>query len=242
VETFVEGRSFWRNMRRSLSLLLGGNIGELGLIVGASVLGFSSPLNTRQILVVNLITDALPALAVALQRPEHRNLAALAREGTTALDASLRRDVIRRGAATALPALAAYIIARRTGHPTEAGSTAFGTIIMNQLAQTLDAGRSEGNLSRSVLGAVAGSAGLLLATLTVRPLRDMLGLAALTPLGWGLIGTSSLAAVALSHSLDSIKASLTSPRILALDPAGGDGAARAESSLSITNEVTYDPS
>ena len=108
VEALVEGRGFWRNMRRALGLLLGGNVGELGLIVGASVLGFASPLNTRQILVVNLITDALPGLSVVLQRPEHRNLAGLAREGTSALDASLRRDVLRRGAATALPALAAY--------------------------------------------------------------------------------------------------------------------------------------
>ena len=76
VEALVEGRGFWRNMRRALGLLLGGNAGELGLIVGTSVLGFTSPLNTRQILVVNLITDALPALSVALQQPEHRNLAA----------------------------------------------------------------------------------------------------------------------------------------------------------------------
>jgi cation-transporting ATPase I len=36
VETLVEGRSFWRNIRRALGLLLGGNLGELGLMVGAS--------------------------------------------------------------------------------------------------------------------------------------------------------------------------------------------------------------
>src|SRR5581483_12305601 len=65
VEAFVEGRSFWRNIRRALGLLLGGNLGELGLVVGASALGLASPLVTRQILAVNLITDALPALAVA---------------------------------------------------------------------------------------------------------------------------------------------------------------------------------
>ena len=218
VETFVEGRSFWRNMRRALSLLLGGNVGELGLIVGATVLGFTSPLNTRQILVVNLITDALPALSVAMQRPEHRNLAALAREGTSALDASLRRDVMRRGAATSLPALAAYIITRRTGSREEAGSTAFGAIVMNQLAQTLDAGWSEGNLNRSVLGAVGGSAGMLLATLSVRPLRDMLGLTALTPLGWGLIGTASLAAVAISRGFSSGNFPLAFSPDLAHDP------------------------
>jgi magnesium-transporting ATPase (P-type) len=140
VEALVEGRGFWRNIRRSLGLLLGGNLGELSLIAGVSVLGFPSPLNSRQILVVNLITDALPALAVVLQRPEHRNLAGLAREGVSALDASLRTDVLRRGAATALPALAAYLLGRGSGGLEAAGAVAFGGVVANQLAQTLDAG------------------------------------------------------------------------------------------------------
>jgi calcium-translocating P-type ATPase len=199
VEALVEGRGFWRNMRRALGLLLGGNIGELGLIVGASALGFTSPLNTRQILVVNLITDALPALSVVLQEPEHRNLAALAREGTAALDASLRRDVFRRGAATALPALAAYLLAERRGGLGQAGSVAFGTVVATQLAQTLDAGWAEEGLNRGVMGAVAGSAGVLAAALTVPPVRTLLGLGLLTPLGWGLIGGGAAAAVALNR-------------------------------------------
>ncbi len=201
VEALVEGRGFWGNMRRALGLLLGGNAGELGLIVGTSVLGFTSPLNTRQILVVNLITDALPALSVALQRPEHRNLAALAREGASALDASLRRDVLRRGAATAAPALTAFLLAQRSSSAAQASSVAFASVVATQLAQTLDAGWTEGNLNRSVLAAVAGSTGLLGATLTVRRLRDLLGLALPTPLGWALIGTGALAAVLINRAL-----------------------------------------
>jgi len=82
----------------------------------------------------------------------------------------------------------------------------------------LDAGWSEGNLNRSVLGAVGGSAGMLLATLSVRPLRDMLGLTALTPLGWGLIGTASLAAVAISRGFSSGNFPLSFSPDLAHDP------------------------
>jgi magnesium-transporting ATPase (P-type) len=201
VEALVEGRGFWRNMRGALGLLLGGNLGELGLILGTSVLGFTSPLNTRQILAVNLITDALPALSVVLQQPEHRNLAALAREGSAALDAPLRRDVFRRGTATTLPALAAYLLARRSGTAEQAGAVAFGTVVGTQLSQTLDAGWSEGNLNSLVLGAVGGSAAFLVSTLTLRPMRDLLGLAAPTSAGWGLMGTGALAAVALSRLL-----------------------------------------
>jgi cation-transporting ATPase I len=201
VEALVEGRGFWGNMRGALGLLLGGNLGELGLIVGTTALGFTSPLNTRQILAVNLITDALPALSVVLQPPEHRNLAALAREGTAALDASLRRDVFRRGSATTLPALAAHLLARRISTPPQAGAVAFGTIVATQLAQTLDAGWSEGNLNLPVLTAVGGSTAFLISTLTLNPLRNLLGLALPTPAGWSLIGGGALAAVALSRLL-----------------------------------------
>lgn len=200
VEALVEGRSFWRNIRRALGLLLGGNLGELGLVVGASVLGLASPLVTRQILAVNLITDALPALAVALQRPADRNLAGLAREGEAALETTLRRDVLRRGVATTVPALAGYLLALPSGLP-QARAVAFGGIVATQLAQTLDAGRAEGGLTRSVLAAVAGSGALLAATLTVPVLREALLLSAPTPLGWALIAAGAPAAVLLSRTL-----------------------------------------
>ncbi len=199
VEALVEGRSFWRNIRRSLGLLLGGNLGELGLEVGASVLGLASPLTTRQILAVNLVTDVLPALAVALQQPEHRDLGALSREGASALDKPLRNDILRRGIATAAPALAAYILSLRSSGLAEARSVAFASIVATQLAQTLDAGRSEGGLSRSVLGAVAGSAGLLLSALIARPLRGFLGLATPGPLGLALVGAGAIVAVLLGR-------------------------------------------
>jgi magnesium-transporting ATPase (P-type) len=199
VEALVEGRSFWRNIRRSLGLLLGGNLGELGLEVGASVLGLASPLTSRQILAVNLVTDVLPALAVALQQPEHHDLSALAREGAAALDAPLRNDILRRGAATATPSLTNYLLALRSGSQPEARTVAFASIVFTQLAQTLDAGRAEGGLSRSVLGAVAGSTGLLIAALTVNPLRNFLGLATPTPLGALLVAAGALVAVLLGR-------------------------------------------
>jgi hypothetical protein len=52
-----------------------------------------------------------------------------------------------------------------------------------------------------VLGAVAASAGLLVSTMTVRPIRDLLGLALPTPLGWGLVSAGAVSAVLLSRAL-----------------------------------------
>jgi magnesium-transporting ATPase (P-type) len=201
VEAFVEGRSFWRNIRRALGLLLGGNLGELGLVVGASLVGVTTPLIARQILAVNAITDILPALAVALQQPEHRNLAGLHREGEASLNAPLRNEVIRRGIATTLPSLVSYLVMLGSGVP-QARAVAFASIVATQLAQTLDSGWSEGTLTKPVLSAVAGSAGVLLATFTVPPLRSFLRLVFPSPFGWALIGTGAIAAVGVNRVLD----------------------------------------
>ncbi|QBD75003.1 HAD family hydrolase [Ktedonosporobacter rubrisoli] len=213
VEALVEGRSFWRNIRRALGLLLGGNLGELGLVVGASLLGLSFPLTSSQILTMNAITDILPATAVALQQPEHRSLAGLDREGARALDKPLRNDIVRRALSTALPSLIAYGITLGSGTLSQARSVAFASVIVTQLAQTLDAGRTEGGLTRPVLLAVGGSLGVLLATLTVPPLRNFLGLVMPTLPGWGLIGGGIILALAMSHIFARIEKATSSQHL-----------------------------
>jgi len=206
VETLVEGRGFWHNIRRALGLLLGGNLGELTLMVAAALTGRGSPLNTRQILAINLVTDVLPAIAVAVQEPEHRDLAALAREGTAALDAPLRREVIRRGLATGLPSFGAYALAARTSTPERASAVAFTSAISSQLAQTLELGSAEGRLSREVMAAVGASFAFVAASLTFPPLQRFLGLAVPTPLGLVLCAGASAASVLIgrSHSAEPV--------------------------------------
>jgi magnesium-transporting ATPase (P-type) len=200
-EALVEGRGFWHNMRRALGLLLGGNAGEVGLMTAAAVSGLASPLTTRQVLTVNLVTDVLPAVSVAVQAPEHRNLAALSREGGAALDAPLRTDIIRRGIATGAPSFGAYVLASRVVSPAAARSVAYVSIVTTQLAQTVEVGQAEGRLTRSVLGAVAASLGVVAMTLAVPSVRSFLGLAAPTVPGLLIAAGASLLAVAVARAL-----------------------------------------
>jgi magnesium-transporting ATPase (P-type) len=201
VETFVEGRGFWHNIRRALALLLGGNAGELGLMIAASISGLSAPLTTRQVLAVNLVTDVLPALSVAVQEPEHRDLGELSREGTDALDAPLRRGIINRGIATAVPSFAAFALSAGTAEPARRRAVSFTSIVGSQLAQTLAVGRSEGRLSPEVVGAVGASAAFVAAVQALPPFQQFFGLALPTPFGLMLCGGAILGSLAISRAL-----------------------------------------
>jgi Ca2+-transporting ATPase len=61
-----EGRGIFANIRKYLVFLLSSNTGEIGLMAGASLFGLPLPLTAVQILYVNLATDGLPALALAV--------------------------------------------------------------------------------------------------------------------------------------------------------------------------------
>jgi cation-transporting P-type ATPase I len=201
VEALVEGRGFWRNLRRALGLLLGGNVGEIVLMAGAAAAGLPPAMTTRQVLAVNLVTDVLPAVAVAVQEPESRHLAELARERDVALDSRMGREIARRGTATAVPSLAAFVLANRTMPGPTASAVAFITVVSAQLAQTVELGRTEGRLTGSVTAAVGGSAAVLGASVLFPPLRAFLGVGNPGLVGLLYVGGSMGAAVALSRSL-----------------------------------------
>jgi P-type Ca2+ transporter type 2C len=66
-----EGRVVYTNIRRFIKYILGSNIGELLTIGAAPLLGLGGvPLSPLQILWMNLVTDGLPALALAVEPAE----------------------------------------------------------------------------------------------------------------------------------------------------------------------------
>jgi Ca2+-transporting ATPase len=70
VAAVEEGRGIFSNIKKYLMYLLSSNVGEIGLMAGASLAGLPLPLSAVQILYVNLATDGLPALALAVDPPE----------------------------------------------------------------------------------------------------------------------------------------------------------------------------
>ena len=109
-------------------------------------------------------------------------------------NAHLVRDIVRRRLATSIPALAAVVAAGPLGAAPQ--TVGFALIILTQLAQTVQAGRSRENLSGSVVGAVAGSGGLPGLSLVVPSVRRFLRLPAPTP-GALLLSAATAPAAAL---------------------------------------------
>jgi Ca2+-transporting ATPase len=70
VAAVEEGRGVFANIKKYLMYLLAANLGEIGLLLGASLLGRPLPLSAVQILYVNLATDGLPALALSVDPAE----------------------------------------------------------------------------------------------------------------------------------------------------------------------------
>ncbi|TLN15047.1 cation-translocating P-type ATPase, partial [bacterium] len=70
VDAVQEGRIIYDNIGKYLKFLISSNIGEVGLMAVAVLFGFPPPLSAVQLLYVNLATDGLPALALAVDPPE----------------------------------------------------------------------------------------------------------------------------------------------------------------------------
>jgi Ca2+-transporting ATPase len=70
VSAVAEGRRIYANIRKFLRFVLAGNAGEIITLLVAPLLGLPMPLQPIQILWVNLVTDGLPGLALAVEPAE----------------------------------------------------------------------------------------------------------------------------------------------------------------------------
>ena len=85
VAAVEEGRGIFSNIKKYLMYLLSSNVGEIGLMAGATLAGLPLPLSAVQILYVNLATDGLPALALAVDPPEEDLMRRPPREPSTGI-------------------------------------------------------------------------------------------------------------------------------------------------------------
>ncbi|MBY0441431.1 MAG: cation-translocating P-type ATPase, partial [Mycobacteriaceae bacterium] len=214
LDALVEGRGMWAGVRDAVSILVGGNIGEvLFTILGTAFGTGRAPVGTRQLLLVNLLTDMFPALAVAVtpQFPElddaeeditHETeevLRAYQRavliQPTPSLDGPLMRQIVTRGVVTAAGATAAWTIGRWTpGTERRTSTMGLTALVTTQLAQTL--------LTRTrsplVVATALGSTAVLVAIIQTPGISHFFGCTPLGPVAWASVGAATAGATTLS--------------------------------------------
>ena len=191
VEAIVEGRAMWASVRDAVSILVGGNLGEIGFTLAAGLVDGRPPLNPRQLLLVNLLTDVAPAMAIALRPPSGERLEQLAHEGPEAsLGRPLNRDIAARAVVTSLGAGMAWTVARFTGTAERASTVGLLALVGTQLGQTI----TTGGFSRPVITTSLLSSALLAGIVQTPKVSQFFGCQPLSPIGWGLaLGSSAIA-------------------------------------------------
>ena len=181
LDALDEGQQLWRRVQSAVSMLLGGNTGEVLFGLITSLLTGRSVLNARQMLLVNMLTDALPAAALAVS--PQVSTAEVDRD-----EAAMWRAIAIRGASTTVGASLAWLMASVTGTRQRAATVALIGLVSTQLAQTLV--DSHGKL---VVLTTVGSYAVLVGVVSTPGLSQFFGCTPVGPLGWGqaIVATSA---------------------------------------------------
>lgn len=206
LDALVEGRNMWIGVRDALTLLLGGNAGEVAFTILGTALGRGgAPVSTRQLLLVNLLTDMFPALAIAVSPPSPAATAAPSATGSgypdsvlsapaPSLGRPLIEAIVRRGAATAAAATTAWAIGRWTpGTRRRSATMGLTALVGAQLAQTLVL-RHDDPL---VVATAVGSAAVLVGVVETPGVSHFFGCTPLGPVAWAGVLTAVTAATAM---------------------------------------------
>jgi Ca2+-transporting ATPase len=207
-----EGRVIFNNIRKFVFYLFSCNLAEILVMFGAGVAGLPAPLRPIQILWLNLLTDTLPALALAVEPGESDLMRQPPRDPKEAI---LSRPMLRAtagyGALIAGTALGAFGWSLAT--ESNIGRATTMTFMTLALAQILHLGnaRSEGpvtnpRLAFANLFAVAAAVlAILLQVLLAPALGRALGLEPLRTQDWMVIGGLSVIPALVGQTLKNLR-------------------------------------
>jgi Ca2+-transporting ATPase len=189
ISAVSQGRATHANIRKTLRYLVSTNLSEIEYMLVASLIGRGAGLNAMQLLWINLATDALPALALALEPAEAGNME---RPPQGRDEPLIRPDqflqMLRESGvitAGALGSLAWGLV--RHGAGESARGMSFNTLIVAQLlhalacrSETQRFGRGSGP-NPALFAALGGSTALQLLAMSAAPLRKLLKTGPLAP-------------------------------------------------------------
>ncbi len=189
VSAIEEGRVIYANIRKFIRYLLSCNIGEVCTMFVGMLMGLPVILLPIQILLVNLVTDGLPAIALGLEpaeddvmkyRPRGKN------EGV--FSHGLATTIVFRGFLIGLSTLAVFtVLYNLNGSLVAARSGALLTLVLTQLVHVFECKSEKHTLFRiplfnnwKLIGAVLISGAMIFATIYCAPLQALFQTCALS--------------------------------------------------------------
>jgi Ca2+-transporting ATPase len=214
VAAVEEGRNIYSNIRKFIRYLLSCNVGEVLTMFLASLAGLPIPLLPAQILIVNLATDGLPAIALSMEPGDSDTMNSPPRSPNESVFAhGLSSVIVTRGILIAFSTLASYLIVfTLSKNLAIARTAALVTLVMSQLVHVFECksekrGLFEINLFSNpyLVYAVLSSVLMLLAVIYLPFLRSVFGTMSLMANDWMISVGFSLLVPVISSIIRDIK-------------------------------------
>ena len=196
VSAVEEGRVIYSNIRKFIFFLLSCNIAEILIIFAAMVIGLPIPLKPIQLLWLNLLTDAFPALALGMETKEPDIMEKQPRNpNEPIMDKRMKWQIAIQSIFMTVAVLGVYIFALNYFSNLETARTyAFTTLIFSELLRAYTS-RSETYSvfkiglfkNKYMVGGTLISFVLLLVVLYVPALREIFDTVRLSFYDWGII-------------------------------------------------------
>lgn len=189
-----EGRRIYRNIQKVIQFLLAGNIAEILTLFVATLFNWDAPILAVQILLVNLITDTLPALALGVDPASKNIMKHPPVKSGTLFERGLVVRVCLHGAFISAATIAAFWVGVNTDSYTAGMTMAFLVLSISQLLHALNQrSNSESIFFRGngrnpyLFISIVASALVLMLILLVPYLRKTFSLTLITAIEWGWV-------------------------------------------------------
>lgn len=148
VSAVEQGRGIYANIRKFVRYLLSCNIGEVLTMFLGIIMGMPITLLPTQLLLVNLVTDGLPAIALGVEPAERENMKQPPRRSDESFFSDgLMTKIIFRGILIGLCTLGCFaLFTYMFGDLTTARTGALFTLIMSQLAHVFECKSEKKNI------------------------------------------------------------------------------------------------